>query len=379
MPGIYVHIPFCRQKCSYCDFTSYTNVSYVHEYLKALKAEINTYAAMLESRRFQSIFIGGGTPSLLPEGAVSSIISSIKAALTVESDCEITIECNPESITLPKLSEYLNCGVNRLSIGLQSADDAVLQTIGRIHNLDDFLIAYRSARKAGFKNINVDVIHGLPEQTEASYIDTLKLLCELKPEHISSYSLILDESTPLYTAVNNGCLALPDPESTADMEDAGMAFLEQNGYRRYEISNYSLPGRQCRHNLNYWDNGEYIGFGAAACSALRIDNKWIRFSNKPLLDEYINLALSGKPAIETTENIERYEEIFESIMLGLRKCAGLSRSAFKKRFGSDVCEIFAAQVSELMLDNMLVYDDERVFLTKRGLDFQNEVLLKFLQ
>lgn len=379
MPGIYIHIPFCRQKCSYCDFTSYTDISCVNKYLSALKAEISTYAAMLGAKRFQSIFIGGGTPSLLPEGAVSSVIGSLRAALTIEHDCEITIECNPESITLPKLREYLSCGINRLSIGLQSADDAVLRASGRIHNSNDFLIAYRSARNAGFTNINVDVIHGLPGQTEASYIDTLERLCELKPEHISSYSLILDEGTPLYTAVKDGRLILPDPDSTADMEDAGIIFLEENGYRRYEISNYSFPGWQCRHNLNYWDNGEYIGFGASACSALRVDDKWIRFANKPLLNEYMDSALSGRTAIENAETIERDEEIFECIMLGLRKCAGISRKAFRKRFGSDVCELFAAQVSELVIDNMLVCDDEHIFLTKRGMDFQNEILLKFLQ
>lgn len=379
MAGVYVHIPFCKRKCSYCDFVSYTDVSCVDKYLSALTAEINTYSEMLGARRFQSIFMGGGTPSLLPEGAVSAIINRLKSALNIDPSCEITIECNPESINVPKLQEYLSCGINRLSIGLQSADDSVLSKVGRVHNLNDFLAAYSSARCSGFTNINVDIIHGLPGQSEASYLASLELLCELRPEHISSYSLILDENTPLYSAVSDGKLTLPDPDYTADMEDAGMAFLERNGYIRYEISNFSLPGLQCRHNLNYWDNGEYIGFGAAACSALRVDGKWIRFANTPALDKYIDLAISGRPAIKDAHTIDRDEEIFESIMLGLRKCSGLNRKAFIERFGCDVCEMFAAQVSELTLDNMLFCDDERIFLTKRGMDFQNEVLIKFLK
>lgn len=378
MPGLYIHIPYCKRKCAYCDFVSFANRADHIPYIAALITEMRLYSPLVNSKRFDTVFIGGGTPSLLSAGLVSRILTEARACFDIAKNAEITVECNPESVTEEKLIEYRAAGVDRISIGMQSADDAVLDAIGRLHDTKTFVAAFALAKRAGFTNINVDIMHGLPLETESAYLESVRLAASLGAKHISSYSLILEENTPLYAAVSSGSITLPDDDATADMQDAGIALLESLGYRRYEISNFALDGFECRHNLNYWNNGEYLGVGAAAHSALRINGKWVRFSNKTSVDEYLAFLGENKLPLEETKEIEREDEMFECIMMGLRKTDGVSRAEFEKRFGIDPVEQYACAVSAAVLDGTLEVDQERIRLTRRGLDFQNEVLLNFM-
>ena len=379
MQGLYIHIPFCKKKCRYCDFVSFPALEREDLYFVALVAEMRKYAPLMKDRAFDTVFIGGGTPTVLKPGRTAALLNEARKCFSIKPEAEITSEANPESASEEKLNELYEAGVNRLSLGLQSANDLELHAIGRIHSRQDFINAVSAARKVGFTNINADVMHGLPGQTEESCIDTLRLATELEIPHISSYSLILEEGTPLYDDVRNGRVMLPDPDDTADMEDAGFEFLAQRGYARYEISNFAKPGFECRHNLNYWDNGEYLGIGLNSHSALRLKGDWTRFNNTDDLNEYINELGEGKLPVRNTRKIERDEEMFETIMLGLRKIKGVSRREFEERFGCDPVEKYAPAVSELEMDGWLEATEDSMYLTKRGLDFQNEALIKFME
>lgn len=379
MPGLYIHIPFCRKKCRYCDFVSFPDFASEDLYFVALIAEMRKYAPLMKGRVFDTVFIGGGTPTCLKPGRIKAILDEARNCFEIAADAEITSEANPESASLEKLRELFDAGVNRISIGLQSASDIELANIGRIHTRNDFERAIANARSVGFKNVNADVMHGLPGQTLESYVHTLKLVTELEIPHISSYSLILEEGTPLFEDVNAGKTALPDPDAVADMEDAGFDYLDKKDYTRYEISNFAKPGYECRHNLNYWDNGEYLGIGLNSHSALKLKGEWTRFNNTAILSEYVNELGEGKLPVRDTRRIERDEEMFESIMLGLRKTAGISREAFAERFGVDPVTHYASAVFELEMDGWLTVTEQRMFLTSRGLDFQNEALIKFME
>ncbi len=347
-------------------------------YTAALITEMRLYAPLLKEKRFETVFIGGGTPSLLPAWLVKRILGEARECFSISDGAEITIECNPESVSEAKLSEYLSAGVNRLSIGMQSADNAVLAAIGRLHDREGFLSAFELAKKAGFTNINIDIMHGIQKQTCESYLDSLRLAASLGAAHISSYSLILEEHTPLYEAVSSGKAILPDEDETADMQDAGIELLESLGYHRYEISNFAKSGFECRHNINYWNNGDYLGLGAAAHSALHIRDKWVRFRNHETIEEYVKALGEGKLPLAETQEVEREDEMFECVMMGLRKLEGVSRAEFEARFGIDPVEQYAAAVSAATLDGMMEVTEERMKLTRRGLDFQNEVLLNFM-
>lgn len=380
MSGLYIHIPFCRKKCAYCDFVSFGGCEQdaFEQYFKALFREIDLISPMLPKKEFETVFIGGGTPSLLPSGMIPRLAAKLRENFAFPADAEISIECNPESVSLEKLVQYRACGINRISFGLQSADDAVLKAVGRIHTAADFFRAFKLARQAGFDNINVDIMHGLPGQSSESYLDTIRRTAELGAEHISSYALILAEGTPLFETVRNGSIELPDEDAVADMEDAGFDLLRSFGYERYEISNFALPGRECRHNLNYWANGDYLGLGLNAHSALHVNGKWVRFANKAELGGY-NAALNdGKLPVEMTEEISRGDEMFECIMVGLRKIKGIDRAEFAQRFGIDPVEHYASAVSDAVLAGNMEVTDDSMRLTQRGLDFQNEVLLNFM-
>ena len=378
MAGLYIHIPFCRRKCKYCDFISFPDLKNEDLYFVALISEMRRYAELMRGRVFDTVFIGGGTPTVLKPGRVAALLNEARRCFDIANGAEITCEANPESASEAKLAELYNAGVNRLSLGLQSANDVELNAIGRLHTVSDFISAVDTARSVGFTNINADVMHGLPRQNRSSYLNTLKLLCDLELQHISSYSLILEEGTPLYDEAAGGGILLPDEDEVADMEDAGFDFLKNNGFIRYEVSNFAKPGFECRHNLYYWDNGEYLGAGLNSHSALRINGEWTRFNNTSVMAEYIGELGEGKLPVRNTMKIEKSEEMFESVMLGLRKCLGVSRKAFEQRFGVDPVVNYAAAVSALELDGMIEVDDEYMRLNKRGLDFQNEALLKFM-
>jgi len=384
MAGLYIHIPFCVKKCAYCDFVSFENSPYTAQYRNALKAEIEVSAFRMPHHSFDSVFIGGGTPSTLPLGAIKSILDALKTRFSVAENAEITMECNPGTVSLEKLEEYRAAGVNRLSFGLQSANDALLKGIGRIHTYQDFRKSYALARDAGFLNVNVDVMYGLPNQTVRDIVETLDALFLLFPEHISAYSLILEEGTPLHARVERGEASLPDEDEAYAQHRTCIEMLQKNGYERYEISNYARclakdksPFR-CRHNLNYWNNGEYIGLGPNAHSAMRLDGVWARWNNTANLNEYLLCTESGELPIQEKQLIGRDEEMFECVMLGLRKIEGIELAAYKKRFNESLQACYEAAITKLVSLGWLEILNGFVRLTDRGLDMQNEALLCFM-
>lgn len=379
MPGLYVHIPFCIKKCRYCDFISFADRHGLEGYFRALHKEIALAAPMASHIAFDTVFIGGGTPSISPAGEIEALLNAVRASFRIASGAEITLESNPGTLTREKLSEYRRAGVNRLSIGLQSADDDLLRRIGRIHTYRDFEASFYMAREAGFANINTDVMYGLPGQTQENFLCTLETLRGLAPEHISAYSLILEEGTPLYDDVMQGRESVPDEDAVADMQEAGQAFLAESGYIQYEISNYAKPGYECRHNVNYWENGEYLGIGAAAHGALRLGGQWTRRENSAELSEYFSQIAAGVLPAARMAAIEKSEEMFESVMLGLRMVKGLSMAAFERRYGIKFEDAYPAACRKLTERNWLTLSGGRAALTKHGLMLQNTALMEFME
>ncbi len=269
MAGLYLHIPFCVQKCAYCDFVSFADPEPLQAYLSALIKEIGLTARRFPAATYDTVFIGGGTPSIVSAQDMAGLLAALRSAFAIAPGAECTIECNPGTVDAQKLQAYLKGGVNRLSLGLQSAEDGLLRAIGRIHDFAQFEESYRLAREAGLQNINVDLMYGLPGQSLGQYLSTIRTVAALGPEHISAYSLILEEGTPLYTHVKAGETTLPDEDEVCDMQDAGRALLAELGYERYEISNYAKPGFACRHNINYWQNGPYLTAGGAGATTLK--------------------------------------------------------------------------------------------------------------
>lgn len=382
MPGLYLHIPFCVQKCRYCDFPSYGGQQHrIGEYLHALTLEMDALQKATDWGTFDTVFFGGGTPSLLSGNAMQTLLKKLRSHFCIASDAEITMECNPGTVNEEKLYAYRAAGINRLSIGLQSTQDYLLARIGRIHTAAQFLEAFADARTAGFTNINVDVMHGLPGQREAQYIETLQELIALGPEHISAYGLILEEGTPLFDDVQSEREVLPAEDIVCDMQDAGILLLEQSGYIRYEISNFSKPSFTCRHNLNYWANGAYLGLGAGAHSAWRLpvlgNAVWTRWSNPAALDAYMTAA----PLLLAQRALERIpvaEEAFETVMLGLRQLSGLPLDAFSARFKTSLLQRYPHAVYRLIQDGWLELTHDTARLTPHGLDMQNAALQHFL-
>lgn len=288
MAGIYLHVPFCVKKCAYCDFVSFPEQGRADAYFQALYKEIAMAATECGGKKFDTVFFGGGTPSAVPLEFICTAMERIRACFDLEIS-EATIECNPGTVDMDKLKAYRRAGFNRISIGVQSFDNDLLRSIGRIHSAAQAEEAVKLSRAAGFENINIDLMYGLPGQSEKEYIDSIERGGLLDVDHISAYSLILEEGTPLYGWVKQGRAALPDDDAVYDMHRAGMARLESLGYKRYEISNYARPSCQCRHNINYWDVGEYIGLGLNSSSALRSkEGELIRFRNSESMDDYIS-------------------------------------------------------------------------------------------
>lgn len=372
MSGLYLHIPFCIQKCTYCDFVSFADHTFMRDYLAALRHEMRIRAREGCFSSFDTVFIGGGTPSVLSPGEIALILQTVRDCFSISTDAEITIETNPGTLTPDKLSEYADAGVNRLSVGLQSSQNPLLKAIGRIHTWEDFLQSWEAIQNAGFTNVNVDVMYGLPGQTLAAHEETLKAVAALSPAHISAYSLILEEGTPLFAAHPD----LPDEDETYAMHLSTRALLKDLGYTRYEISNYAKPGYTCRHNLNYWDNGAYLGVGLNAHSAWRRP-AWTRFYNTADMRTYLNAIAHGElPASYTT--IPQKEEMFECVMLGLRKIEGVAARAFSDRFGTALYGVYPEAIKTLIARNWAVWDTQALRLTEEGLDMQNAALLLFM-
>ncbi len=380
MPGLYVHIPFCVRKCRYCDFFSLAQPERMERYLDALYREIHTFAQH-DWSTFDTVFFGGGTPSLLSGKQAQALLHELQQCFSIAPDAEITFECNPGTLDKEKLLAYQEAGVNRLSIGVQSLDDRLLQRIGRIHTKDAFLESFRLEREAGFSNINVDVMHGLPGQTKEDYLNTLSAVVSLSPEHISAYGLILEEGTALFDDVASKRETLPDEDDVYEMQDAGIAYLEQQSYARYEVSNFAKPGHVCRHNLNYWANGAYLGLGAGAHSAWRLNlggtQQWMRWSNAAELDAYHKEATIPLPE-RTLTPIPYAEEAFEAVMVGLRTVAGIPLAEFKARFQKRFEDFYPDAIGALIEKGWLTVSPTHAYLTKAGLDMQNAALQYFL-
>lgn len=377
MLGLYIHIPFCISKCSYCDFLSNApHPGEIELYIEALLSEI----AMLPrpGETLHTIFIGGGTPSVCPPGAIARVMDAVARRYSIDKGAEITIECNPGAVSREKLSEYISGGINRLSVGAQSLDDGELLAIGRIHTPAQFFATIEDARRTGFGNVNADLMAGLTGQTCTSLLRTLKEATQLDLQHISLYSLILEPGTPLYSDVSGGKTQLPDEDELADWLEESYGLLSASGYSRYEISNFAKPNRECRHNLNYWHCGEYLAAGLGASSALFDGACLVRSANPSAMIDYMSAISSGNLPAETVELVDKSGQIFEYAMLGLRLTAGLSLSDFKARFGIGLAEIYPRAIQKNTASGLLEFTQTHMRLTPRGLSLQNAVLLDFM-
>lgn len=439
--SIYVHIPFCKRKCNYCDFVSFggCDISLQKDYINALCKEIDAFSLIADEYKIVTVFIGGGTPSYIPAEYIGMILDRIRETFIVDADCEITIEGNPDSLSKDKLILYRKYGINRLSIGLQSANDEMLKILGRVHNYDQFVAAYSRAREAGFTNINVDVMSGLPGESLESYVKTLAKVVAMQPEHISSYSLIIEDGTPL--SENNELLALlPSEEEDRKQYMRTKLLLGQSGYERYEISNYAKKGYECKHNLVYWTGGEYLGVGLSAASYLKIkeydiervynnenrfdvegvyndengydvervynnekdyamencegtDNyTWCRFRGVDDINEYIGRYIKyGSGYFETDsvkqliadhykdiEVLSKKDAIEEYMFLGLRLMSGISIDRFQKRFNLSIDDIYGKVISKYVGLGCIIKDGDRLRLSDRGIDVSNGIFADFM-
>ena len=375
---LYIHIPFCERKCNYCDFLSApANEVTQKAYVNQLIEEIGMQATLYPDYQISTIFFGGGTPSILNGILISNIMSAIYASFAVEAAAEITIECNPGTLTEEKLGYYKEAGINRISLGLQSADDAELKILGRIHTYDDFLKSYQIVREAGFTNVNVDLMSALPGQTMETWRNTLRKTLMLKPEHISAYSLIIEEGTPFYKLYGNfpGSQELPDEDLERDMYAETKEILAEHEYERYEISNYAMPGFECRHNTGYWTGAEYLGVGLGASSYLL--NR--RFHSEKDLNTYLNIRMHEDltPLYQDVEELSEAERMEEFMYLGLRMMKGVSGSDFMHLFGQNMFNVFSEPIHRNISMHLLQEDAPYLRLTDRGIDVSNRVFADF--
>lgn len=375
--GIYIHIPFCKQKCYYCDFISYSNkTELIEEYIECIVKEIQDWkkSTNIEKYKISTIYIGGGTPSYIEEKHIEKILENLRDF--INSQVEITIELNPGTVTKEKLQAYKKAGINRLSIGLQETHDEILKQIGRIHTYSQFEETYNLAKEVGFKNINVDLMIGLPNQTIEHIKENLEKIIKLEPNHISVYSLILEENTVLEKQISQGKLTLPDERQERAMYWYVKNTLELQGYNQYEISNFAKKGKESKHNLNCWKQEEYRGFGIAAHSYIN----GTRFSNTESIEEYIkNIKENKLNKNQQIHEVQEKEEMQkEYMLLGLRKLEGVSISRFKNKFGENLIFLYHEELQELTESKLLKIDGDRIKLTNRGLDLANQVWEKFV-
>lgn len=371
--GLYIHIPFCQRKCNYCDFLSAPATKQVQNaYMETLQKEIREKATEYREWSVDTVFIGGGTPTSVSYEMLVEMVETVKTEFCLDNGCEITMECNPGTVTLEALKAYRSVGINRLSIGLQSTDDELLKKLGRIHNYEEFLETYRWAREAGFDNINVDIMSALPNQTLEQYEETLQKVVSLGVEHISAYSLIVEEGTPFFDWYEQDKLMLPDEDTERQMYYKTKEVLEKAGYFRYEISNYAKKGFECLHNVRYWVRKPYLGLGLGASSFVEGE----RYKNVSDLNEYITD--NGYRKKEDAELLSEREAMEEFMFLGLRLTKGVSKVQFKKEFGKAISVVYAEVIEELQRQQLIEEDEDRVWLTEYGVDVSNVVLSEFL-
>lgn len=368
--ALYIHIPFCKQKCLYCDFPSFCGKeSRMIDYSKALAKDIES----IGNRKVKTIFIGGGTPTYLSLEGWDIIKSSIDK-LNKTRDLEFTVEGNPGTFTEKKLLFLKELGVNRLSIGLEAWQNSILTKLGRIHSAEEFVEGYNLARTIGFNNINVDLMFGLPNQRLEDWKETLENVIKIKPEHISCYSLIIEENTPFYKMYNENDLILPEEELERNMYGFAIKRLKEEGYERYEISNFSKRGKECKHNLVYWDLEEYIGCGAASHSY--VDG--IRYRKPESIEEYIKgVSLGDNLKLDIHKNFIK-DDMEEFMFMGLRKIKGVSIEKFNNRFKRDIYSVYGKVIEKHLSERLLIKEDDRLFLSNRGIEVSNSILCDFI-
>ena len=375
--GLYIHLPFCRSKCSYCAFTSYPCQGEPPAgYLQALQQQLVQLAShpLVRELSFASIYLGGGTPTIFPAAGLAELLATAFEHLRFTNQVEITVETNPNTVTPAKLHTLQRAGINRLSIGIQSFSDRVLTASGRSHTAAEARQAIDLARQAGFSNLSLDLIYGLPAQTRAAWQESLEESLRAKPEHLSLYELMIEEGTPFAERARQGTLALPAEEEVIEMEALAYRRLAAQGLERYEIANFARPGRECRHNLNYWRNGSYVGLGAGAVSYL----EGIRLHNVTDPALYEQLVLAGRPPYEEAEILPPAGRFRETVIMGLRLLAGISPAELKERFGWTPQEYYGPTLDRLLAQGLLTYEQERLRLTARGLPVANQVLAQLV-
>lgn len=378
--GIYIHIPFCKKKCFYCDFVSYENKeNLIQEYIDAVCLEILQNAEILSEYNISTIYFGGGTPSLIKAEYIEKILNTLKLFVTDEKEIkEITIEINPNSASLDKLEKYYNLGINRLSIGLQSTHDKILRNIGRLHTFNDFKEVLKNANTVGFKNISVDLIYPLPGLNLSGFKETLNSVIKLKDEfnikHISVYNLEVHENTRLDFLLKEGFVSLCNEDEEYKMREELNKRLQDNGFVKYEISNYAYPGFESKHNLCYWNQEKYIGFGVNASSFFNLK----RYRKTSNIDKYIDGIKNNKNIVVETEELDKLSLMKEYIILKLRLSKGVDISEFKQKFGTDIFDIFNTEFNSLKKDNLVNITSKNISLTSRGEEVANIVWEMFV-
>lgn len=369
--SLYIHIPFCKQRCFYCDFPTFSGKDHLREeYVDALIKEIRDKCTKY---LIKTIFIGGGTPSYLGENELEKLLKTV-SELNLSKNIEYSMECNPGTVNEEKLKIMKKYGVNRISFGLQSCNDELLKNIGRIHTFKEFLENYKLARKIGFDNINIDLMYGLPNLTIEVWKDTLEEICKLKPEHISAYSLIIEEGTVFYNLYEKDKLKLPSEDDERIMDKMTKDILINNGYHQYEISNFSLKNRECEHNKVYWSLDEYIGVGSASSSYIN----GYRLTNESNIGEYIRrVKLNEDTVVDKYKNL-REDEIEEFIFMGLRMLSGIDLLKFNRKFGLDIYSIYKNVIEKNIDDGLLIINKDRMYLTTKGVELSNRVMSDFI-
>lgn len=374
--GLYLHFPFCISKCPYCDFNSYQlkEDNQISSYISALYQEITTYSKKLKKSNIKTVYLGGGTPTILSGVQIYNILEFCKSKFTIDKDAEITIEANPGTLDGEKIKLIIESGINRLSLGAQSFNNLFLKKLGRIHNTQDIIDSYYLAREKGFNNINIDIMFALPEQTTEDLQVTLKKAVSLKPDHLSLYNLTVKPGTEYYKKYKKGKLKLPNEDEEFDMYNWAIKFLEESGFEHYEISNFARPYKRSMHNLIYWQNKPYLGIGAGAYSFI----KGYRYMNYENPERYTKEMMSGKLPVDNGEKLSLRKRMIETIILGLRTKDGVGYKKFKTRFGVNLNDIFFKQVNKLVNLALLEKGDCKIKLTKKGIFLANTVFREFV-
>jgi oxygen-independent coproporphyrinogen III oxidase len=375
MNGLYIHIPYCIHKCGYCDFNSHPeNLEESKVYVLTLLLEIEHYASRLADQIVSTVFFGGGTPTLLHPVELDKILDKVKHCFNITKECEISIEANPATIKQETLKQIRSSGFNRISIGVQSFDPNELKLLERVHNEEEIHTTVDRARLAGFDNLSLDLMSGLPGQSPKKWESHLQQALDKNPDHISAYGLTIEPATSFYKLQERGLLTLPPEDTQLEMFQTTIDTLQSAGYEQYEISNFSRPGFECKHNLNYWDNGEYLGLGAGASSYLKGE----RFKNINLPSRYIREVQTKGSAVESTEKLDLLHSMGETIMLGLRRMKGIPIEEFETRFQISFKKVYGKILDPLLSDGLITLNQNRMVLSRKGIFLADSVILKFL-